>query len=143
MKKKMLFICAAGLLTASIASAIESANIVGYQKFKGQAGTFRFLAPTFTDVLPVGDLEISLERITGLNDQDEIQFFGTNAKSIDTLFWFTTTGMWSGYLSHGNGWYRYGSDEMPEYAGDKDLNPGDGFFIKTAAKASVTVPSSL
>ena len=49
MKKKMLFICAAGLLTAGIASAVESANIVGYVKAPA-TGAFTPTGPTFVPV---------------------------------------------------------------------------------------------
>ena len=90
MKKKMLFICAAVLSTASIASAIESANIVGYQKLAAK-GVALSCGPTFVTVGHLANpASISAEwclanlKVTGMDpESDVIQFLDVNtAKTI-------------------------------------------------------------
>jgi len=135
MKKKMLFICAAGLLTASIASAIESANVVGYQKFQGVAGAFTFLAPNFIDVLPEVDQTFSLDRVMSgdFSEGDEIQFYGTDGNSAGgTLFWRKSVN-YGGFLD--DGWYTGG------YAPATDLvmDAGQSVFILTRAATPIYI----
>jgi len=84
MKKKMLFVCAAGLLTAGIASAeVPSYNIVGYLENKNVAPSY-FTGPTFVQVLtclevdPNLGLTLSDIKIEGMDPMlDSIQFLST------------------------------------------------------------------
>ena len=118
MKKKMLFICAAGLLTAGIASAIESANIVGYKKVEGPVGGgFTIITSPFVSVLSPNQT-FTLSQLTGnFRNNQTIQFLDSSGR-VESMALY-----WAGE------WYDFFDDEI--YVGDDPIDAGKGMFVAT------------
>jgi len=122
MKKKMLFICAAGLLTAGIASAIESANIVGYQKVEGTTGGNRmFVTSPFVSVLSP-DQKFTLTQITGnLRNYDTVQFLNAAGNVASSAYYWASDRSW---------WDVVSGNEVT----DVEYLAGVGMIVSTATK---------
>ena len=74
---------------------------------------------------------------TGLQEGDEVQFYGADGNSDYTLFWRTAA---ANYDMIPDGWYTgiYGD------AGDTNIKPGEGFFLNAkGSTVRVKIPSSL
>jgi len=121
MKKKMLFICAAGLLTAGIASAIESANIVGYKKVEGPVGGgFTIITSPFVSVLSPNQT-FTLSQLTGnFRNNQTIQFLNSLGNVAERAIYFV-----------GEGWFDFDDDEV--YVGDVPRDAGVGMFVSTGS----------
>ena len=72
-----------------------------------------------------------------LNDGDEIQFFGPDGRSSETIFWYTEDGQWGGFVP--DGWY---DGSLNPVGASTIREPGEGFFLYTTSSgASFKVPA--
>ena len=133
--KKLMF-AAVAVLGLSAFAAIESSNIVGYQKIDNRKGntlqvaTFNAIGTTgysLQDVIPVG------EAVVG-GGETAIQTLNAN-KTTSRMFFWLTDDEWG--VDDGDGWYEDPNDtsEKATYV----FEPGEGFIFNTAnGEASVT-----
>jgi len=129
----MLFMCAAGILTASIASAMTSANIVGYQGHERVVDSkgnplFNMVGCVFTPVTnSTGAIAFS-KLVTGnFNAGDEAQFLFPGGGSL--VLQYYVGNLWSEDYSKWDltGWGDNGTEA------DIGLFPGTAFWIKASA----------
>ena len=142
MKKKMLFVCAAGLLTAGIASAeVPSYNIVGYLESKEVTKSY-LTGPTFVPVLtcletdPNHEIIILLEdvKVKGMDPMlDSIQFLSaTTGKTLVSATYFDSE--WEEY----EGWWDF--NDALEVSLDKEpIALSQGFLCNFISGNPITI----